>query len=89
MSTPARARSFFEQLDIAFHGYDNDQRELFEIPEVRDFVNWLDDQFPFWLFFLTKKGLGLQCIMLCLMPPHLTDEARKTVLPRRLDELLS
>lgn len=89
LSTPARVRSFFDKLDIAFHGYDNDTRELFEIPEVRSFVSRLDDQFPFWLFFLTKEGLGLQCIMLCLMPPYLTDEARKTVLPERLNELLS
>ena len=89
LSTPERARSFFERLDIAFHGYDDDTRELFEIPEVRNFVSRLDDQFPFWLFFLTKEGLGLQCIMLCLMTPYLTDEAKRTVLPERLNELLS
>lgn len=89
LSTPARAKSFFEKLDIAFHGYDDDKRELFEIPEVRNFVSRLDDQFPFWLFFLTKKGLGLQCIMLCLMPPYLTEETKRTVLPERLNELLS
>ena len=89
LSSPARVRSFFEKVDIAFHGYDDDKRELFEIPEVRNFVSRLDDQFPFWLFFLTKEGLGLQCIMLCLMPPYLTEEAKRTVLPERLDELLS
>jgi hypothetical protein len=89
LSSPAQALSFFEKLDIAFHGYDNDPRELFEIPEVRNYVSRLDIQFPFWLFFLTKDGSGLQCIMFCLMPPYLTEEARKTVLPQRLDDLLS
>ena len=89
LSSPERALSFFEKLDVAFHGYDNDSRELFEIPEVRTFVNELDDQFPFWLFFLTKSGVGLQCIMLCLMPPYLTDEARRRIHPERLDDLLS
>ena len=28
----------------------------------------LDQEFPFWLFFLTKQGLGLQCIMYCMLP---------------------
>ena len=84
-----RARSFFQKVDVAFHGYDHDTRELFEIPEVREYVALLDNEFPYWLFFLTKRGLGLQCIMLCFMPPFLTEEARRTVLPQRLDELLS
>jgi hypothetical protein len=47
----ATAREFCERVDIAFHGYDQDSRELFEIPEVRNFVHRLDEQFPFWLFF--------------------------------------
>jgi hypothetical protein len=74
---------------VAFHGYDQDSRELFEIPEVREYVSALDSQFPFWLFFLTKFGLGLQCIMLCFMPPYLTEKARETIHPQRLDDLLS
>jgi hypothetical protein len=83
------ALSYFERLDVAFDGYNNDPRELFEIPEVREYVSILDSQFPYWLFFLTKKGLGLQCIMLCFMPPNLANEAHGTVLPHRLDDLLS
>jgi hypothetical protein len=89
LSPPDRARQLCGKLDIAFHGYNNDRRELFEIPEVRNFVSKLDDQFPFWLFFLTKSGLGLQCIMLCMMPPFLTEAARRTVHPQRLDDLLN
>jgi hypothetical protein len=89
LSTPQGALSLFEKVDVAFHGYDDDPRELFEIPEVRNFVAWLDDKFPFWLFFLTKRGRGLLCIMLCFMPPHLTEAARKTVHPQRIEELLS
>jgi hypothetical protein len=89
LSSPGRALSFFEKVDITFHGYDSDSRELFEIPEVRNFVVELDSKFPFWLFFLTKRGQGLLCIMLCFMPPYLTENARKTIHPQRLDELLS
>jgi hypothetical protein len=87
LAPPDRARQLCGKLDVAFHGYDNDRRELFEIPEVRAFVSKLDDEFPFWLFFLTKSGLGLQCIMLCMMPPFLTEAAQRTVHPQRLNDL--
>ena len=49
----------------------------------------LDSEFAFWLFFLSKSGLGLQCLMLSFMPPYLTDEAKKVVFPERLEQLLS
>jgi len=61
-------RERFERLDVAFHGYNDDSREVFEIPEVRDFVHRLDGEFPFWLFFLSKSYLGLQAITLCFLP---------------------
>ena len=89
LSSPENARLYFERIDIAFHGYDQDTRELFEIPEVRGYVSLLDDKFPYWLFFLTKTGLGLQCGTLCLMPPYLSKEGRETVLPERLNKLLN
>jgi hypothetical protein len=89
LGSPERALSFFEKVDIAFHGYDTDTRELFEIDEVREFVALLDDNFPYWLFFLTKNGLGLQAVTLCLMPPNLTKSGRQTIFPERLNELFS
>jgi len=55
VETPRKAKEFMERLSIAFHGYDQDVRELDEIREVRDFVYMLDDKFPYWLFFLSKK----------------------------------
>ena len=51
LGSPETARSFFENIDVSFHGYDDDSRELFEIQGVRDFVNKLDTEFPFWLYF--------------------------------------
>jgi hypothetical protein len=84
-----RMLGFFERIDVLFHGYDDDTRELCEIDAVREYVSLLDSEFPYWLFFLTKEGLGLQCIMYCLMPPYLSEKGRRTVLPQKLDELLS
>jgi hypothetical protein len=87
--SPEIARMYFEQVDIAFHGYNSTSEELFEIPEVRDFVYELDNEFPYWLFFLDKSALGLQFIAYSFLPPFLTDEAKKAIYPQRLDALLT
>ena len=88
ISTTEIARKYRERVDISFEGYDHDGRELWEIREIRDFVYRLDEQFPYWLFFLDKKLLGLHCLAWCFLPPDLTEEAQRTIYPQRLDELL-
>ncbi len=88
-SDPDRARALCENVDIAFDGYNQDSRELFEIPEVRDYVFKLDEQFPYWLYFLTKTGSGLQCVLLSFLPPYLTGAARQSIFPQKIEELLT
>jgi hypothetical protein len=44
-------RKFQERLYLSFAGYDDDSRELYEIPEVRRFIAELDSKFPFWFYF--------------------------------------
>jgi hypothetical protein len=88
LRTPESARAYMERVDIAFDGYNEDPRELDEIEEVRSFVHKLDAEFPFWLFFLSKEMLGLQCIVFCHLLPFLTDEGKAEHHPRQLEELL-
>ena len=88
LENPEKARMLCEAVDISFAGYERDSRELFEIEEVRKFVFELDDKFPFWLYFLTKFGTGLQCLYLCKMPPFLTTKAKAEIFPERLVQLL-
>lgn len=87
--SPDTAREFVERVDIVFHGYDHTREELFDIPEVRNFVYKLDEQFPFWLYFLSKRHLGLQCLLWCFLPPFLTDDARSRIFPERINDLLT
>lgn len=61
---------------------------LFEVEQVRNFVFQLDDKFSYWLFFLTKHTTSLQAIMLCLLPPFLTPQAKAKIHPPRLESLL-
>lgn len=88
IKSPEVARMFFEQVDLSFHGYNDTSEELFEIAEVRNYVHALDDKFPFWLYFLSKSGTGLQCIAYCFLPPFLTQAAKAERFPQCLDELL-
>lgn len=88
LESPEKALAYKENVDLSFYGYDDDPRELFEIPEVRNFASQLDDKFPFWLFFLSRFGLGLQCLFFCMMPPYLTPAAKARILPERMAQLL-
>ncbi|UOQ64868.1 chlororespiratory reduction 6 domain-containing protein [Hymenobacter volaticus] len=47
-------REVYNKINIVITGYDNDSRELFEIPEVRKFFLFLDNSFPYWFYWLNK-----------------------------------
>jgi hypothetical protein len=66
-TSPAGAIRFCELVDIVFHGYDAEPRGLSEIPEVRRYVQHLDADFPYWLYFLSKRSISLTVILSCLV----------------------
>lgn len=88
LETPERIRAFRTRVDISFFGYDETPQELFEMPEVRDYVSRLDDDFPYWLYFLARECTGLKCLALCMLPPFLTEEARVRIHSQGLADLL-
>ena len=45
---------FHQRIDIGISGYDTDERELFEIIEVRNYLQQLDSKFPYWFYFLNN-----------------------------------
>jgi hypothetical protein len=88
LDSPETIRLYRENVDIAFHGYDHDRRELFEIPEVRNFVAALDAAFPYWLYFFTRQSAGLQAVAACFLPPYLKPEAQHKRWSQGLGELI-
>ncbi|RZI26808.1 DUF4365 and DUF1817 domain-containing protein [Pseudomonas orientalis] len=56
------------KIEISFHGYDQDPRELYEVPEVRVFASGLSAALPELLFFVFagERSHGLKTISLCL-----------------------
>ena len=65
---------FREKVNIVFTGINPGDKNLWEIPEVRKYIQKLDDEFPYWLYFLSKEGDGLNLIYECRMIPFLNPE---------------
>ncbi len=69
------ATGFLQSFEAAFQryvflisGYDNDQRELYQIPEVVSFIKDLNSKLPFWLYFVNtsdKKFFSWMIACLC------------------------
>src|SRR5688572_23993481 len=70
-TSPEALTTYRERVEIRFDGFNEDRRELWEIPEVRSFVDRLDEEFPFWLYFLTREGTGLLAVSRCFLLPYL------------------
>ena len=59
-------RMFQGQVGISFEGWDDDPREVYEIPEIRTFLHMLDAEFPYWFYFLSTEFETLRMVAFCL-----------------------
>jgi hypothetical protein len=66
--TDTRENVLMYQNSLSFmvSGYDNDRRELPEIPEVRTYFKALSEQWPYWLWFLSRNT-GTVALFLTLL----------------------
>jgi hypothetical protein len=67
-SDPEEAVHYKNNVTLSFQGYDEDPRALFQIEEVRQFVEKLNVKWYSWFFFMTKDVdiSPLAAITLCL-----------------------
>lgn len=63
-----RLESLMGSVTFSVSGYDDDPRELFQIPEVRDFYQSLHRTWPCWLFFAETLSPSLLIVALCNLP---------------------
>lgn len=60
------------KVHLMIEGYDDDKREIFEIPEIRDYFTILDKLFPYWFYFISReidsRYSSLNLIMMLLVP---------------------
>lgn len=63
---PGKAQHFKRKLLFGISGYDDDPRELYEIPEVRPWMKKLDEAFPYWFYFLNREASTLEFVTFSL-----------------------
>ena len=65
--TPEFIWRFRCQMSLVVAGYEDDWRELIDIPEVRSFLREFDQAWPYWAFFFNQldDSIALLCACLC------------------------
>jgi hypothetical protein len=66
IASPDHALEFMGRVSLIVDGYNDDARELFEVPEVRRYIKALDDQWAFWFFFLSQADDSIKILESCL-----------------------
>lgn len=69
-------KSLFRRMDWSISGYDDDSRELFQIPEVVAFLRQLDERWPYWGFYQHPCGRWVRTMTFCLAGTHFTSGSR-------------
>lgn len=68
-----RAIEFRGSLVFMFEGYDHDTREIYSIPEVREFFNNLANAWPYWAWFMEPApGMPFIALLMSLLTPGKT-----------------
>ena len=70
----------FQRYVLSVSGYDNDQRELYQIPEVVSFIKDLNSKLPFWLYFVnTADKRFFSWMIACLCQAMSLDQDEETI----------
>ena len=48
-------------------GYDNDPREIYEIPEFQNFIRKANESTPCWLYYAAPESLWVQTVAFCVL----------------------
>lgn len=61
-------REFSGRLRLVFAGYETDAREVYAIPEIRQYLSNINASFPYWFHFCDKTDDSLFVVMASLIP---------------------
>ena len=54
------------QMTLVVDGYNNDPRELVDIPEVRTLLRGLEAEWPYWAFFFNQVDDSIKLLLSCV-----------------------
>ena len=66
--TAETVREFAGRLQVVFDGYNDDPRETYLVPEIRQFIATVTQSFPYWFHFCDKTDDSMFVIMMCQIP---------------------
>ena len=70
----------FQRYVFLISGYDEDSRELYQIPEVVSFIKDLNSKLPFWLYFVnTSDKRFFSWMIACLCQAMSLDQDEETI----------
>ena len=70
----------FQKYVFLISGYDEDSRELYQIPEVVSFIKDLNSKLPFWLYFVnTSNKKFFSWMIACLCQAMSLDQDEETI----------
>ena len=70
----------FQKYVLLISGYDDDHRELYQIPEVVSFIKDLNSKLPFWLYFVnTADKRFFSWMIACLCQAMSLDQDEETI----------
>ena len=70
----------FQRYVFLISGYDDDPRELYQIPEVVSFIKDLNSKLPFWLYFVnTADKRFFSWMIACLCQAMSLDQDEETI----------
>ena len=66
LATREDAWRYRGQMTLVVDGYNNDPRELVDIPEVRTILRRLEAEWPYWAFFFNQVDDSIKLLLSCV-----------------------
>ena len=66
LATPEDAWRYRGQMTLVVDGYNNDPRELVDIPEVRALLRRLEAEWPYWAYFFNQVDDSIKLLLSCV-----------------------
>jgi hypothetical protein len=76
------------QVALVVAGYDDDPRELIDIPEVRAFLTRFNAQWPYWAFYFNQVDDSIKILLSCLCARRYLGRGQVEIEPEKLRRFL-
>ena len=76
------------QVTLVVDGYDDDPRELVDVPEVRAFLVEFTKRWPYWAFFFNQVDDSIKLLSSCLCAKRFLGRGQVEIDPEKLQRFL-